>query len=95
MSAFDDFFRDSGLSDHVPSIQRSMLHRQHVTQLLRGDARPVADVPIHDPQQVVRALQDYFPSDKAVYPNKAALRRATEQHQASQAEERSREPYNA
>jgi hypothetical protein len=83
MSAFQDFMRDSTLTDHVAPTQYSAHHRQHVTQLLRGDAQPNSRVPIADAASVIHNLFDYFPSDKPVYPNKAALRRAVTQSQES------------
>ena len=83
MSAFQDFMRDSTLTQHVPPTQYSALHRQHVTQLLRGDAQPEAGVPIQHPTQVVHNLQGYFSSDR---PNRAALHRAESQSQQSQSQ---------
>jgi hypothetical protein len=83
MSAFQDYVRDSTLTDHVPITQHSALHRQHVTQLLRGDSNPVSTIPIQDPRQVVHNLQDYFSSDQPLYPNRAALQRSVNQSQNS------------
>jgi hypothetical protein len=83
-SAFQDFIRDSTLTNHVPPTQYSALHRQHVTQLLRGDANPVSTVPIQDPRQVVQRLQDHFSSEQPHYPNRAALQRSVDQSQNSQ-----------
>ncbi len=84
MSAFQDFVRDSGLTNHVPTTQHSALHRQHVTQLLRGEANPVSTIPIQDPRQVVQNLQGYFSSDQPLYPNRAALQRSINQSEQSQ-----------
>jgi hypothetical protein len=78
-SAFQSFYRDSGLSDHVPPTQHALAHRQHVTQLLRGEANPAAQVPIAQPRRVMHNLFDYFPTDRPTYPNRSAIQRAVRQ----------------
>jgi hypothetical protein len=78
-SAFQDFYRNSELTDHVPPTEYALAHRQHVTQLLRGDAAPVARVPVQRARRVVHNLFDYFSTDRPVYPNRAALTRAEKQ----------------
>jgi hypothetical protein len=80
-SAFQSFYRDSGLTDHIPPTQHALAHRQHVTQLLRGDAHPAAHVPVANPRRVTHNLFDFFPTERPTYPNRSALQRAERQSQ--------------
>jgi hypothetical protein len=86
-SAFQSFYRDSGLTDHIPPTQHALAHRQHVTQLLRGDAQPAAQVPVANPRRVMHNLFDFFPTERPTYPNRSALQRAERQSQEGAAVE--------
>ena len=83
-SAFQDFIRDSTYTDHVPPTAYALFHRQHVNQLLRGDANPNRRVPIEHPRAVAHNLFDYFPQERPRQPNAQALRESERQSQNSQ-----------
>ena len=80
-TAFQDFVRNSGLTGHVAPTEYQLFHRQHVNQLLRGDAAPNRRVPVANPRAVVHNLFDYFPGALARQPNARALRASEDQDQ--------------
>jgi len=83
-SAFQDFIRDSTYTDHVAPTAHQLFHRQHVTQLLRGDVNPNRRVPIDNPRAIAHNLFDYFPQERPRQPNAQALRESEQQSQNSQ-----------
>jgi len=91
-TAFQDFVRNSNHVGHVSPTEYQLFHRQHVNQLLRGDANPNRRVPVGNPRAVAHNLYDYFPQERPRQPNPRALEISESLSQNSQSLLQSQEP---
>jgi hypothetical protein len=90
-TAFQDFVRGSEYVEHVAPTEYQLFHRQHVNQLLRGDANPNRRVHINNPRAIAHNLYDYFPQERPRQPNPRALQVSEQQSQRSGSQQNSQE----